>query len=301
NLRIVRQCARYGTRLIFPSTSEVYGMCQDDIFSEETSNFVYGPIHKQRWIYACAKQMMDRIIWAMGIHKDLQFTLIRPFNWVGPGLDSLSASKEGSSRVVTQFLGNILRGEPITLVDGGYQRRCFTYVDDGLDCLLKIIRNEGGKCNGKIFNIGNPYNDYSIRELAEMMMKIAGEFSKSLQLPNKANLGQYLNNSEQVQLHIACSGIREERPPGISLDEALRTLFLAPYPEEIRFRKISARDYYGPDYQDIEYRVPDITNAQKILGWGPKIPLDEALRLTIAFYLNSEDFKLGRLEGLNGY
>ena len=67
------------------------------------------------------------------------------------------------------------------------------------------------------------------------------------------------------------------------------------YPEEPRFKKVSARDYYGPDYQDVDYRVPDITNAQKVLGWQPEIPLEEALRRTIAFYLNNEDHELDRL------
>jgi UDP-4-amino-4-deoxy-L-arabinose formyltransferase/UDP-glucuronic acid dehydrogenase (UDP-4-keto-hexauronic acid decarboxylating) len=60
NLRVVRYCAKYGKRLIFPSTSEVYGMCEDDEFDEQQSNFVLGPIHKQRWIYSCSKQMLDR-------------------------------------------------------------------------------------------------------------------------------------------------------------------------------------------------------------------------------------------------
>ena len=81
NLRVIRQCVKYHTRVIFPSTSEVYGMSPDKAFSEETSPLVYGPIRKQRWIYACAKQLMDRVIWAYGRDRNLQFTLIRPFNW----------------------------------------------------------------------------------------------------------------------------------------------------------------------------------------------------------------------------
>ncbi|NDY43154.1 bifunctional UDP-4-keto-pentose/UDP-xylose synthase [Dissulfurirhabdus thermomarina] len=188
NLRVVRQCARYGTRVIFPSTSEVYGMCPEPPFNEETSLLVYGPIHKQRWIYACAKQMMDRVIWAMGQHRGLRFTLIRPFNWIGAGLDTLATPKEGSSRVVTQFLGHLLREEPINLVDGGRQRRSFTYVDDGLDCLLAILRNEGGRCDGRIFNIGNPANDVSIRELAELMIDVLKEFPDLAPLAEKAEL-----------------------------------------------------------------------------------------------------------------
>jgi nucleoside-diphosphate-sugar epimerase len=84
---------------------------------------------------------MDRVIWAYGDKVGLDFTLFRPFNWIGAGLDSLGTAKEGSSRVVTQFLGHIARGEPIQLVDGGRQKRAFTYIDDGIDALMKIIAN----------------------------------------------------------------------------------------------------------------------------------------------------------------
>ncbi len=68
-------------------------------------------------------------------------------------------------------------------------------------------------------------------------------------------------------------------------DDPLRTLLLAPYPSEMlpyQFREISGQEYYGPDYQDVGYRVPDVTNAQEILGWTPRVSLEEALRLTIA-------------------
>src|SRR5271154_2301292 len=58
NLRIVRDCVRYGKRVVFPSTSEVYGMNAEKEFDEETSNLVLGPVAKQRWIYACSKQLL---------------------------------------------------------------------------------------------------------------------------------------------------------------------------------------------------------------------------------------------------
>ncbi len=169
NLRVVRQCVKYGTRIIFPSTSEVYGMCPDEEFSEDDSTLVLGPIHKQRWIYSCSKQLLDRVIWAYGQGGKLQFSMIRPFNWIGPKLDDLDAAKEGSSRVVTQFILNLLQKEPIRLVDGGYQKRCFTYVEDGIDALMTIIENPGGSADGQIFNIGNPNNEASVKELAHML------------------------------------------------------------------------------------------------------------------------------------
>ncbi len=176
NLPIVRSCVKYGKRILFPSTSEVYGMCGDEAFDPYASPLVYGPIDKQRWIYACSKQLMDRVIWAYGVEGKLDFTLFRPFNWIGSGLDKLDAAKEGSSRVITQFLGHIVRGEAIHLVDGGKQRRTFTYVDDGIAALMRIIENKGGAASGRIYNIGNPANNYSVRELAQMMIELALEY-----------------------------------------------------------------------------------------------------------------------------
>ncbi len=173
NLRIVKQAVRYGKRVVFPSTSEVYGMCPDAEFDEDFSNLVYGPIRKQRWIYSCSKQLLDRVIWAYG-EQGLAFTLFRPFNWFGPHLDDIDSPKEGSSRVLTQFLHNILYGEPIKLVDGGTQRRSFTYISDGIDALMAILENRGGCADGGIFNIGNPSNDLSIRELAKLLIREVG-------------------------------------------------------------------------------------------------------------------------------
>ncbi len=170
NLRIVRYCAKYGRRVLFPSTSEVYGMSTDEEFDEDNSRLVLGPIRKQRWIYSCSKQMLDRVIWAYGTTRGLDFTIFRPFNWIGPRLDSLASARIGSSRAITQLILNLVEGTPIQLVDGGAQKRCFTDVVDGVECLYRIIENKDGKCNGQIINIGNPYNEASIKELAELLV-----------------------------------------------------------------------------------------------------------------------------------
>ncbi len=176
NLKIIRQCVKHKKRVIFPSTSEVYGMSPDREFDEENSPLQLGPINKERWIYSCAKQMLDRVIYAYGEHEGLRYTLFRPFNWIGPKLDSISTAKEGSSRVLTQFLYNILAGEPIQLVDGGGQRRSFTFIEDGIDCLMRIIENRDGKADRGIFNIGNPGNDLSVKELAEKLVALVKEY-----------------------------------------------------------------------------------------------------------------------------
>jgi nucleoside-diphosphate-sugar epimerase len=178
NLPIVRSCVKYGKRMLFPSSSEVYGMCRDAEFDPYASELVLGPIDKQRWIYACSKQLMDRVIWAYGTEGELDFTLFRPFNWIGAGLDSIHTPKEGSSRVITQFFGHIVRGEDIRLVDGGSQKRTFTYVDDGISALMKIIENKHRVASGQIYNIGNPANNYSVKELARMMLDLALKYAE---------------------------------------------------------------------------------------------------------------------------
>ncbi|MEO3145098.1 bifunctional UDP-4-keto-pentose/UDP-xylose synthase, partial [Escherichia coli] len=110
NLRIIRYCVKYRKRIIFPSTSEVYGMCSDKYFDEDHSNLIVGPVNKPRWIYSVSKQLLDRVIWAYGEKEGLQFTLFRPFNWMGPRLDNLNAARIGSSRAITQLILNLVEG-----------------------------------------------------------------------------------------------------------------------------------------------------------------------------------------------
>ncbi len=236
NLPIVRSAAKYNKHLVFPSTSEVYGKCTDNEFDPETSSMVYGPINKPRWIYAASKQLMDRVIWGYGMQDGLKFTLFRPFNWIGAGLDSINTSKEGSSRVVSQFLGHIVRGENINLVDGGAQKRAFTDVDDGIDALMRIIENPNGIANGKIYNIGNPTNNFSIRELAQQMLTLATEFPeyatqaekvKLLDTPASEYYGTGYQDMQNRVPKIANTMEELNWKPTISMEQALRKIFKA--------------------------------------------------------------------------
>jgi nucleoside-diphosphate-sugar epimerase len=239
NLAVVRQCVKYGKRLIFPSTSEVYGMSADSVLDEQSSTLVYGPIHKQRWIYAASKQLLDRVIYAYGVKHNLDYTLIRPFNFIGPNLDNIDEPKEGSSRVFTQFLSNVMHRLPIKLVDGGQQKRSFTYIDDAIDCILRIIENKDECATRRIFNIGHPGNCVSVGELAERIVRIAAEFP--------------------------------------ALEERARATKIV---------AVSAQQYYGEGYQDIQVRVPAIEAARVHLGWAPTTGLDAAIRQTIAYYVD---------------
>jgi nucleoside-diphosphate-sugar epimerase len=234
NLPIVRAAVRHRKRLVFPSTSEVYGMCRDAEFDPERSELVLGPINKPRWIYACAKQLMDRVIHAYGEQEGLDYTLFRPFNWIGAGLDSINTAKEGSSRVITQFLGHIVRGEPIRLVDGGTQRRAFTYIDDGIAALMRIIENPGGVATRRIYNIGNPANDFSVRELAEKMVALAlkypeyRESAKAVTIVETTAADYYGAGYQDVQNRVPrIANTRADLgwAPQVGMDEALTRIF----------------------------------------------------------------------------
>ncbi len=231
NLAVVRQCVEFKKHIIFPSTSEVYGMCPDRAFDEETSNLVTGPIHKERWIYSTSKQLLDRVIYAYGKHHGLSYTLFRPFNWYGPKLDNVFNPKPGGSRVLTQFIGNILRGENIMLVDGGAQQRCFMYIDDGLRALISMIENKNTTAQNEIFNLGNPLENISIRQLAETLVSYIKQYPKYAEAANKAKLMDvdaktyYGAGYQDVSLRVPSIQRAEEKlgwKPVVNFDAGLR-------------------------------------------------------------------------------
>src|SRR5437867_5169 len=177
---------------------------------------------------------MDRVIHAYGMQEGLAYTLFRPFNWIGAGLDSINTAKEGSSRVITQFLGHIVRGESIKLVDGGTQKRTFTYIDDGIDALMKIIANDHDIAAGKIYNIGNPKNNYSVRGLARMMVDLAltypeyRETAAQVELIETTADSYYGKGYQDVQNRVpkianTCADL--DWQPTVTMDDALKRIF----------------------------------------------------------------------------
>ena len=231
NLAVVRLCAKYKKRVIFPSTSEVYGMCPDEELNEETSNLVYGPIERQRWIYANSKQLLDRVIYAYGVRDGLDYTLFRPFNWIGPQLDDVFAAKEGSSRLFTQFISNVIFKKPLQLVDGGKQSRSFTFIDDGIDALLRIIENKDGCASRQIFNIGNPKNDVSVADLAKLIVAAFKQYpdyaehakaAKVVKVSSGQYFGKYYQDIQKRVPSIANAKKRLGWTPKVDLKTAIK-------------------------------------------------------------------------------
>ncbi|HBP89334.1 MAG TPA: bifunctional UDP-4-keto-pentose/UDP-xylose synthase [Nitrospiraceae bacterium] len=184
NLKIAEACVTLNRRLIQFSTCEVYGKTpasflngqllnsedpQFATFSEDSTNLIMGPVEKHRWIYASAKQLLERVLHAYGIEQEFNYTIIRPFNFIGPNIDFLPSEYEGIPRVFSFFMDALLHGGTMKLVDGGHHRRCYTYVEDAIDCIYKIVLNPNGVCDKQIFNIGTPENEISIQGLAYLM------------------------------------------------------------------------------------------------------------------------------------
>ena len=182
NLKVCDLCLKYDKRLVQYSTSEVYGKSpsiyvEDEkfVFNEETSNLITGPICKHRWIYSSSKQLLERVIHAYGMEKDFRYSVVRPFNYIGERIDYLPSNKAGNPRVFSHFMDALLNSTPLRLVDGGLQKRCYTYIKDATDAHVRIIKNVDNLCDKQIFNVGTNENETSIKGLAIRMRDIYQE------------------------------------------------------------------------------------------------------------------------------
>jgi UDP-apiose/xylose synthase len=191
NLKIAEFCVRLKKRIVQFSTCEVYGITSARAFGKDSSKYptpfsedetplIMGPVKNHRWIYACAKQLLERVLHAYGLEEGLNYTIIRPFNFIGPRIDYLPSEQTGNPRVFSHFMNALLYGTPIKLVNGGGNYRAYTYIDDAVECIVRIIDNCGGVCDRQIFNIGTPENEVTIKELAHKMCSI---FDKHFRQP----------------------------------------------------------------------------------------------------------------------
>jgi nucleoside-diphosphate-sugar epimerase len=206
-------------------------MSTDAKLDEATTSLVYGPIERQRWIYACSKQLLDRVIYAYGVRDNVDYTLFRPFNWIGPQLDDVMEPKEGSSRLFTQFISNVIFKKPLQLVDGGKQSRSFTFIDDGVDALLRIIENKDGCASRQIFNLGNPKNDVSVAELAKLIITAFKDYpdyaehvkaAKTVVVPSGQYFGKYYQDIQKRVPSIANAKKRLGWTPKVGLTKAIK-------------------------------------------------------------------------------
>ena len=180
--RIVEACSAQRKRLIHFSTSEVYGRTiasylpdndysNTDLYElrEDETPLIMGPISNQRWTYACAKQLLERFIYAHHKEHGLTFTIVRPLNFFGPRMDFIPGRDgEGVPRVLACFMTALLDGEPMQLVDGGTAKRTIISIHDAIRAVILMLQQPERAAN-QIFNIGNRKNEVTIGELANLM------------------------------------------------------------------------------------------------------------------------------------
>jgi UDP-apiose/xylose synthase len=176
NLATVESCVRHATRLIQFSTCEVYGLAQGEGRVEERSELRLGPVQKTRWTYAAAYQMLERLIYAHGLSGALDYTILRPFNLIGPRYDPLvPAGTMGGPRLFAHFMSALLSGGPMYLVDGGLRRRTFTHIAD-LNAAVTLVLDHA-EARNQILNVGNPANTCRVRDVAELMRELYTELT----------------------------------------------------------------------------------------------------------------------------
>jgi UDP-apiose/xylose synthase len=241
-LEIVERCAALKKWLIHFSTCEVYGSTVShnahmpfnsatDIFREETTPLVLGPIRAQRWTYACAKQLLERAIFAYGFERGLSYTIVRPFNFIGPRMDFLPGiDGEGVPRVLACFMDALLSQKPLKLVDGGRNRRTFTAISDAVDAVMAILAQRHN-ATGRIFNIGNPNNETTIAGLAKTMIALyrelrpgVADFPYATQTVTSSEFyGEGYEDSDRRIPDITLAKKLLGWTPSIGLEEVLRT------------------------------------------------------------------------------
>ncbi len=226
-LNLLRLAHRHGKRLVFSSTSEVYGRNPNVPWKEEDDR-VLGATTTDRWCYSTSKAAAEHYCWAYK-RMGLEVSVVRYFNIYGARLDKIDVG-----RVITIFMGQILRHEPLTIIGDGLQTRCFTYVDDAVRGTMAAGLLK--EAVGGVFNVGDD-RETSILELAKTMLEIAGR-----------------DPEEDIQF------VRQEQ-------------------------------VYGPSYEDIPRRVPDITRLKTVLKEPPRTSLHDGLATTIAWFKQESEGK----------
>lgn len=209
---VLRAALKDRKKVVFSSTSEVYGKNATVPFNENDDR-VLGSTKIDRWSYSTSKAVGEHFCFAFA-KRGLPVVVTRYFNVYGPRLDQMN-----SGRVMSIFIGQLLRGAPLTVVGDGRQTRCFTYIDDAIRATIAA----GIKKNavGETINIGSE-EEVTIRDLAERMIRLSGQPSRIVFVPEAEAYG---NGYEDIRRRVPVTQKMQQILgviPRIDLDEGLR-------------------------------------------------------------------------------
>lgn len=233
---VLKAALRYRAKVLLASTSEVYGKSNSIPFRED-DDVVLGPTSRSRWAYAASK-MVDEFL-ALAYHRErgLPVVIFRLFNTVGPR----QTGRYGM--VIPRFVGQALRGEPLTVYGDGQQSRCFLHVHDAVEALIRLA--ECPDAVGQVFNVGST-EEVTILDLARKVLQLVFDERVKTNDQRSSSAGGRSSTSET------------------NVDD--RIVFI-PYEQA-----------YAAGFEDMRRRVPDISKIRQYTGWEPKRSLDDILR-----------------------
>jgi len=170
---VLAAAATRGVPLLLTSTSEVYGKSRKPAFSEE-DDLLIGPPHQSRWSYACSKLMDEFLALAYWRESKLPATIVRLFNTVGPR----QTGRYGM--VLPRLIAAAKANQPLQVYGDGRQTRCFCYVQDTVEALVRLQSCEAAR--GQVFNIGST-EEVTIKDLASRIIEVLGSSSKITYVP----------------------------------------------------------------------------------------------------------------------
>ena len=215
---VLRLANRFKKKVLIASTSEIYGKHLEHTLAED-DNRVMGTVKKRRWAYACSKTLDEFLALAYFDEKKLPVVIARLFNTVGPR----QTGRYGM--VLPNFVQSALLGKPITVYGDGTQSRSFTYVNDVVEALSRLM--DEPKAEGEIFNVGND-KEITINELARKVKEMTGSSSEI---------------------------------------------------EYIPYEKA-----YGPSFEDMERRCPNIEKIKNFIGFEPSHDLEAIIQSVIDYF-----------------
>ena len=266
---LAEACAKSGAWLVHFSTSEIYGKTSADSgeLFEDSTPAVFGPVSASRWSYATAKLLAERFIAGL---PGLRWTVVRPFNFVGPYMDFMpGVDGEGIPRVLANFSTALLRGEPLKLVNGGKAKRCFTSVHDAIDFLFALF--DAGLGCALSFGVGDlpDASESKVGAAPNAGCKTApsiGVFSQAFNVGNVENEVSIAELAQKMRAIFA----------------KVRGIDVSTLPEP---QAVAGEEYYGAGYDDSMRRMPSVAKAERLLGFKARIPLDTALEESLSWFV----------------
>ena len=211
---VVEKVHKFGKRILVMSTSEIYGKNTSDSLSEEDDRILGSPL-KSRWSYSEAKAIDEILAYTYWREKGLETVIVRLFNTVGP-------RQTGSyGMVLPRFVGQALRGQPITIYGNGMQTRCFCHVSDVVAGLVAL--SEHPEAFGKVFNLGGT-EEISIGDLAERIIELVGSDSQLEYVPYD---DAYEEGFEDMERRVPITNLAKQLvgfESSIDLDEIIRSV-----------------------------------------------------------------------------